>query len=38
MNPSGPNCGAGQHFSQAMVDQVPRFGIKRKKKKKKGKK
>lgn len=32
------NKGAGQHFSQPLVDQAPAYGFKKRKKKKKVKK
>jgi hypothetical protein len=32
------NAGAGTHFAQALVNQVPVYGIKKRKKKKKVKK
>lgn len=34
----GPMTGGGQHYSQAMVDQTPAYGIRKKRKKRKKKK
>jgi len=34
----GPMVGAGCHYTQAMVDETPKFGFKKKRKKRKKKK
>ncbi len=34
---SGPMQGAGSHFAQAMVDETPAYGFKKKRKKRKKK-